>query len=53
MLVALLDLTMTDLETRAAAARDEGRDPVERFALLVQALRCTKHTSGARLCGRQ
>jgi AcrR family transcriptional regulator/transcriptional regulator with XRE-family HTH domain len=38
MLVALLDLTMTDLHTRTLAARDEGRDPVERFALLVECL---------------
>ncbi len=38
MLVALLDLTMTDLLWRSTAARDEGRDPVERFALLVECL---------------
>ena len=38
MLVALLDLTMTDLHARAVAARDEGRGPVERFALLVECL---------------
>ncbi len=38
MLVALLDLTMTDLHARSAAARDEGNDPVERFALLVECL---------------
>ena len=38
MLVALLDLTMTDLHVRSVAARGEGRDPVERFALLVECL---------------
>lgn len=38
MLVALLDLTMTDLHMRSTAARDQGRDPVERFALLVECL---------------
>ena len=38
MLVALLDMTMTDLLVRSCAARDEGRDPVERFALLVECL---------------
>lgn len=38
MLVALLDLTMTDLLARSTAARDQGRDPVERFALLVECL---------------
>ena len=38
MVVAILDLTMDDLLSRARAARAEGRDPVERFALLVEAL---------------
>lgn len=38
MLVALLDLTMADLRERSLAARDQGRDPVERFALLVECL---------------
>lgn len=38
MLVALLDLTMKDLLVRSTAARDQGRDPVERFALLVECL---------------
>ena len=38
MLVALLDLTMADLRERSIAARDQGRDPVERFALLVECL---------------
>ena len=38
MLVALLDLTMTDLRLRTLAARDEGADPVERFVLLVECL---------------
>lgn len=38
MLVALLDLTMTDLRTRTEAARDEGHDAVERFALIVECL---------------
>lgn len=37
-LVALLDLTMDDLLTRSAAAREQGRDPVERFTLLVECL---------------
>ncbi|MFJ9626920.1 TetR family transcriptional regulator [Streptomyces sp. NPDC101175] len=38
MLVGILDHTMTDLLARARAARAEGRDPVERFALLVENL---------------
>lgn len=38
MLVAVLDLTMTDLHVRTSAARDQGNDPVERFALLVECL---------------
>lgn len=38
MLVALLDLTMTDLLERSTAARDEGDGPVERFCLLVECL---------------
>ncbi|MCW2723697.1 MAG: kstR2 9 [Frankiales bacterium] len=38
LLVALLDLTMDDLLARSRAARAEGRDPVERFTLLVQCL---------------
>jgi AcrR family transcriptional regulator len=38
MLVALLDLTMTDLLERSTAARDEGGSPVERFCLLVECL---------------
>lgn len=38
MLVAILDVTMSDLLARTSAARDEGRDPVERFALLVECL---------------
>ena len=38
MLVALLDLTMSDLIARSCAARDGGGDPVERFALLVECL---------------
>jgi AcrR family transcriptional regulator/transcriptional regulator with XRE-family HTH domain len=38
MLVALLDFTMTDLLARARAAQAEGRDPVERFSLLVENL---------------
>lgn len=38
LLVALLDLTMTDLLARSTTARDQGRDPVERFALLVECL---------------
>lgn len=38
MLVALLDVTMTDLRERSTAARNEGGGPVERFCLLVQCL---------------
>jgi AcrR family transcriptional regulator/DNA-binding XRE family transcriptional regulator len=38
MLVALLDVTMADLLARTTAAREEGRDAVERFALLVECL---------------
>ena len=38
MLVAILDLTMDDLQTRMLAARAEGADPVARFALLVECL---------------
>ncbi|GAA1561182.1 hypothetical protein GCM10009789_13030 [Kribbella sancticallisti] len=38
MLVAILDLTMEDLQARMRAARTEGADPVERFALLVECL---------------
>ncbi|SDS30870.1 DNA-binding transcriptional regulator, AcrR family [Nocardioides scoriae] len=38
MLATLLDLTMTDLRRRTEAARDEGRDVVERFANLVECL---------------
>lgn len=38
MLVAILDVTMADLLARTTAARAEGRDPVERFALLIECL---------------
>lgn len=38
MLVAILDVTMADLFARTTTARAEGRDPVERFALLVECL---------------
>jgi AcrR family transcriptional regulator/transcriptional regulator with XRE-family HTH domain len=38
MLVAVLDITMADLFARTTAARAEGRDPVERFALLIECL---------------
>ncbi|MBN9096519.1 MULTISPECIES: helix-turn-helix domain-containing protein [unclassified Pseudonocardia] len=38
MLVTILDLTMTDLLARARSAQAEGRDPVERFSLLVENL---------------
>ncbi len=38
MLVALLDLTMHDLRVRTEAARAQGRDAVERFALVVECL---------------
>ncbi|MCY7396794.1 MAG: TetR family transcriptional regulator [Nocardioides sp.] len=38
MLVALLDLTMSDLRRRTEAARDEGADPLERFTNIVESL---------------
>lgn len=38
MLYRILDLTMTDLLARSQAARHEGRDPVERFSLLIECL---------------
>jgi AcrR family transcriptional regulator len=38
MLLEILDLTMTELLERAGAARAQGRDPVERFSLLVEHL---------------
>jgi AcrR family transcriptional regulator/DNA-binding XRE family transcriptional regulator len=38
MLVTILDLTMTELLARARSAQAEGRDPVERFSLLVEHL---------------
>lgn len=38
LLVALLDLTMTDLLERTRAARAQGEGPVERFAHLVECL---------------
>lgn len=38
MLVALLDLTMTDLRSRTDAALAEASDPVDRFARLVECL---------------
>lgn len=38
MLVTILDLTMTELLMRARAAQTEGRDPVERFSLLIEHL---------------
>lgn len=38
LLVALLDLTMGDVLTRCVLARADGRDAVERFRLLVEAL---------------
>jgi AcrR family transcriptional regulator/transcriptional regulator with XRE-family HTH domain len=37
-LVKILDLTMSDLAVRSAAARREGTNAVERFALLVECL---------------
>lgn len=37
-LAALLDLTMNDLLSRSIAARDEGRNPTQRFAFLVECL---------------
>lgn len=38
MLVALLDVTMADLLARTTAAREQGRDAVERFTLLIECL---------------
>lgn len=38
MLAAILDITMADLLWRSSAARDEGGDPVQRFALLIECL---------------
>ncbi|MFC5993514.1 helix-turn-helix domain-containing protein [Pseudonocardia hispaniensis] len=38
MLLTILDLTMTELLMRARAAQAEGRDPVERFSLLIEHL---------------
>ncbi|MER7455109.1 TetR family transcriptional regulator [Nocardia beijingensis] len=38
LLVACLDMTMHELFVRVPAARDEGADPVERVALMVEAL---------------
>lgn len=38
MLARILDLTMTDLLWRSRAARAEGRDPVERFSLIIECL---------------
>lgn len=38
MLLKILDLTMTELLARAQAARAEGRDPVQRFSLLIENL---------------
>lgn len=38
MLVTILDLTMGELLMRARAAQAEGRDPVERFSLLIEHL---------------
>lgn len=38
MLVTILDFTMNELLTRSRAAQAEGRDPVERFSLLIEHL---------------
>ncbi|WP_248964100.1 TetR family transcriptional regulator [Sphaerisporangium perillae] len=38
LLSKILDLTMTDLIWRVESARDEGRDPLERIALVVEAM---------------
>ncbi len=37
-LVAILDLTMSEIAWRLAAAREQGRDPVESLALMVESL---------------
>ena len=38
LLVKILDITMTDLHWRLQRARNDGTDPVERVALVVEAL---------------
>jgi AcrR family transcriptional regulator/DNA-binding XRE family transcriptional regulator len=38
MLLTILDLTMTELLARARAAQADGRDPVQRFSLLIEHL---------------
>ena len=38
LLVKILDITMTDLHWRLQRARNDGNDPVERVALVVEAL---------------
>lgn len=38
MLVAILDFTLGDLLARTGAVLEEGRDPVERFSLLIECL---------------
>jgi AcrR family transcriptional regulator/DNA-binding XRE family transcriptional regulator len=38
LLVQILDLTMSELQWRVPAARDEGRDSVERLSLIVECL---------------
>lgn len=38
LLVAVLEVTMSDLHWRLLAAREEGRTPLERFTLMVEAL---------------
>ena len=48
MLVKILEYTMADLLQRAEAAQAEGRDPVERFSLLVEHL-ALFHTHRAEL----
>jgi AcrR family transcriptional regulator len=52
MLLTLLEQTMADTLARARAAREEGRDPVERFSLLVEHLALFHtHRSGLGLLG--
>jgi AcrR family transcriptional regulator len=48
MLLRLLEYTMDELLQRAEAARSEGRDPVERFSLLIEHL-ALFHTHRAQL----
>ena len=45
-IVALLDVTMAEIRWRLLAARDDGSDPVEGFALMVESLALFHATRG-------